>query len=222
MRLVHSYSALKLYEQCGLRYYRQRIVKDVYEQDTTQITHGNTVHKAIENKVKHGIAIPKELSAYGNIINVVERSAQTAGKTIQVEQNFGIDRQYAPVSYWDKDQIWLRAKVDVLVSGGPEAALMDWKTGKRRVDFTQLKIAAIAIFKNSPLIQTINSSFVWLKDSVMDMAVYRRTNLPILIHEIEPRLTAIEEAAATGVFKPKPSYLCTYCPCKPTCPYATH
>lgn len=219
MRLIHSYSALKLYEQCGLRYYRQRILKDVYEQQTVHTTHGNEVHKAIEDKIKHGTPVPPELTAYSGIINVVERSAKAAGKAIAVEQNLGLDNHFNPAGYWDSN-IWLRAKLDVVTHGGQEAEVIDWKTGKRKVDFTQLRIATIAVFKSYVNVNTVTSAFVWLKDQIMDKEVHQREGLPSLIDEIKPRLDSIEEAHAGNVWRPKPSYLCNYCPCKPTCPYA--
>lgn len=219
MRLVHSYSALKLYEQCQLRYYRQRIIKDAHETDTVHITHGNTVHKAIENKITKGTALPKELHSYAGLVDAVERTAKASNRRVHTEQNIGLDSDLNPVGYWDK-AIWLRTKVDILIHGGSQAVLMDWKTGKRKLDFTQLKISAISVFKTHVDISSIVASFVWLKDQLIDKATYTREELPSLIDEIKPRLLAIEDAHATNVWTPKPSYLCRYCPCKPTCPYA--
>lgn len=227
MRLVHSYSALKLYEQCGLRYYRQRILKDVYEQETIYTTHGHSVHTAIENKLKHGTALPPELEAYAGPATAITTGTVLAGGLLECEQNIGLDREYNPTSYWG-DAIWLRSKIDVLVkppeSSGKDirqsASIIDWKTGKRRVDYTQLKIAAITVFKTVPGLDEIRAAFVWLRDKMMDKVVYTREELPILINELNPRLLAIEEAQKTNVWRPKPSYLCSYCPCKSTCNYA--
>lgn len=220
MRLIHSYSALKLYEQCGLRYYRQRILKDVYEQDTVYSTHGNEVHKAIENKLKNGTPVPKELSAYGKIIEMVERSAEKTGRTIAVEQGLGLDRSFNATDYWGGD-IWVRAKLDVVLTGGPEAVIIDWKTGKRKLDFTQLKIAAVALMAANPTIHQVITSFAWMKDKILDKRIYAKADSKALISEIAPRFAAIEEANVLGVWTPKPGYLCNYCPCKPTCNYAS-
>lgn len=221
MRLVHSYSALKLYEQCGLRYYRQRIVKDVHEQETKYTTHGNIVHKAIELNVANNTPLPPELAGYTGPARALKDSAEK-GRTVGCEKNFGLDNDFNPSDYWG-DAVWIRAKLDVLVTGGPKpesASIIDWKTGKRRIDFTQLKIAAIAVFKSFTKLNEIKASFVWLKDQVMDKETYTRDQLPGLIQELNPRLLAIEEAQITNVWKPKPSYLCNYCPCQPTCSYA--
>lgn len=229
MRLVHSYSSLKLYEQCGLRYYRQRILKDVHEQETVYTTHGHNVHTAIENNLNDGTAFPPELAAYVGPAAAITSGTVLAGGLLDCEQNIGLDREYNPTSYWG-DAVWLRSKIDVLVKP-PEsigaddnkpriASVIDWKTGKRRVDFTQLKIAAISVFKTVPGLDEVRTAFVWLKDKMMDKAVYVKEELPGLIEELTPRLLAIEEAQKTNVWKPKPSYLCTYCPCKSTCNYA--
>ena len=223
MRLVHSYSALKLYEQCGLRYYRQRILKDVHEQETVYTTHGNNVHSAIENNIKHATPLVKELSAYSGVIKAVKIGAATSSANVVVEQNIGLTRSYNPTGYWDGD-VWIRAKIDVLVTGSPDktASIIDWKTGKRKVDYTQLKIAAISVFQSIPQarLENIKAAFVWLKDKVMDQVVYSRGNIRPMIEELTPRFMAIEEAQENNIWKPKPSYLCAYCPCRPTCSYA--
>ena len=86
MRLIHSYSALSLFEQCGLSYYRQRIIKDVPKPTSEYITHGDNVHKAIENKLKRGIAVPKELGMYAGVINSVETAVATTHKTLEIEK----------------------------------------------------------------------------------------------------------------------------------------
>lgn len=221
MRLVHSYSALKLYEQCGLRYYRQRILKDVHEQETVYTTHGHVVHKAIENNINHGTPLPPEQSAYAGLVGAIQSAAARAGKGVVCEQNVGLNRAYNATGYWD-DSVWIRSKIDVMVHNDvhPAAAIFDWKTGKRKVDFTQLKIAAIAAFRMLPTVDTIKASFVWLKDQLIDAEIYHRDRMFPLIQELNPRFMAIEDAVETNVWTPKPSYLCNYCPCKPTCSYA--
>lgn len=218
MRLVHSYSALKLYEQCPLRYYRQRIAKDVHDQDTKFTTHGHVVHKAIENNLNANTPFPPELASYAGPTNAIRRSVADDQRVV-CEKNLGLNRAYDNTGYWD-DAVWIRAKIDVLVHGGKSAVVFDWKTGKRKVDFTQLKIATIATFAAHTGVESVRAAFIWLKDKVMDKVTYAREEVPVLIAEIEPRLLAIEEAQVMNVWTPKPSYLCTYCPCKPTCNYA--
>lgn len=220
MRLVHSYSALKLYEQCPLRYYRQRIVKDVHERDTKYTTHGNVVHKAIEDNINANTPFPTELSVYAGPTNAIRRSVRDDQRVV-CEKSLGLDRAYGSTGYWD-NAIWIRAKIDVLVHGGKSesAVVFDWKTGKRKVDFTQLKIATLATFAAYTGVESVRAAFIWLKDKIMDKVTYTRSQTSVLIAEIEPRLLAIEEAQAVNVWTPKPSYLCNYCPCKPTCPYS--
>lgn len=218
MRLVHSYSAIKLYEQCGLRYYRQRILKDAHEQETVHTTHGHNVHSALENNLKTSKAIPKELAVHTGVANTVRKSVSKS-QLLAPEKNMGLDNKWQPTGYWS-DDIYLRAKLDVLVTGGPTAVVIDWKTGKRKADYTQLKIAAIAVFQTFAETLQVKTGFAWLKFNVMDRADFKREEVPTLIDEIQPRIDAIQEAQENNVWKPNPSYLCTWCPCKPTCPYA--
>jgi len=45
MKLSHSYSAIKLYENCPLRYFRQRIVKDVVDEGGEASKYGERIHE---------------------------------------------------------------------------------------------------------------------------------------------------------------------------------
>ena len=44
MRLSHSYSSIKLFENCPLRYYRQRIKKEVVDEGGEASKHGERIH----------------------------------------------------------------------------------------------------------------------------------------------------------------------------------
>ena len=44
MKLAHSYSSIKLFENCPLRYYRQRIKKDVVDEGGEASKHGERIH----------------------------------------------------------------------------------------------------------------------------------------------------------------------------------
>ena len=48
MRLNHSYSAFKQFDNCPLRYYRQRVLKDIKDEMGEAGLEGDRQHKALE------------------------------------------------------------------------------------------------------------------------------------------------------------------------------
>jgi hypothetical protein len=75
MRLTHSYSSIKLYEQCPYRYYRQRVAKDIIDEGGEASKYGERIHTFLENRLK-GSDLPQEAAAYEPLCKSVEKIAQ--------------------------------------------------------------------------------------------------------------------------------------------------
>jgi len=60
VRLNHSYSAFKQFDNCPLRYYRQRVLKDIKDEMGEAGLEGDRQHKALENRVAFGTPLPKD------------------------------------------------------------------------------------------------------------------------------------------------------------------
>ena len=108
----------------------------------------------------------------------------------------------------------------MLVLHNDTAVVMDWKTGKRRPDFTQLELFALQVFSHFPDIDKVKSSFLWLKDMQMDSKTYYRDELGSMWGSLLQRISRIEQSLAHDKWPPKPSGLCNYCPAKNICVYA--
>ena len=50
-QVSHSYSSLKMYENCPKRYYHQRITKEVSDSGSEATRYGERVHKALEDRL---------------------------------------------------------------------------------------------------------------------------------------------------------------------------
>ena len=50
--LTHSFSAIKMYENCPKRYYHQRITKEVKDTGSDATIYGERVHEALEHRLK--------------------------------------------------------------------------------------------------------------------------------------------------------------------------
>lgn len=216
MKLSHSYSSIKLFENCPQRYYRQRIKKDVVDEGGEASKHGERIHALLEKRLKEGDLDP-EIAKYEPLCAAVQRLAE--GGSLLVEHELVLTENLTPTTWWEPDA-WLRSKLDILVLRGHDAVVMDWKTGKRNADQFQMQMFAGQVFKHYPDVQRVKTSLVWLKTNEMDTEQYTRLDMSSVWSEILRRITRIYEASEHGVWPARPSGLCRYCPCRHDCDYA--
>lgn len=124
VKLAHSFSSLKMYENCPLRYYYQRITKEVSDTPGEASLYGERVHKQLELRLKDGEPLPQETTKFEPLINLLERKAE--GKTLLVEQELTLNEKLSPTGWWD-DDAWMRSKLDVLIIHKNKAFVGDYK-----------------------------------------------------------------------------------------------
>lgn len=216
MRLSHSYSSIKLFENCPLRYYRQRIKKEVADEGSDATRYGERIHAFLEARLK-GSTLNVEAAQYEPLCQGVERLAQRG--ELHIEKELVLTDNLTPTGWWEPDA-WLRSKLDILVIVGPDAVVMDWKTGKRNPDFFQMQIFAAQVFKHYPEVQRVKTVLVWLKDMKKDEETYNRIDINGCWAEIMTRIQRIHDAYEHGNWPARPSGLCRFCPCRHDCDYA--
>jgi hypothetical protein len=214
MKLSHSYSAIKLYENCPYRYFRQRIVKDVVDEGGEASIYGERIHQHLELKLKGEAELPQEIAHYEPLCASVERLAK--GGELHIEKELVLNENLEPTGWWDKDA-WLRSKLDILVLVGDEAVVMDWKTGKRNPDFFQMQIFAAQVFKHFPDVRRVKTSLVWLKTMEMDTETYDRQGANEIWAEVMRRIRRIHQSVEHDNWPAKPSGLCRFCPARHDC-----
>lgn len=217
MRLSHSYSSIKLYENCPFRYFRQRIVKDVVDEGGEASKYGERIHQYLELRLKQDGLLPQEVAHYEPLCASVERIAK--GGELHIEKELVLNDNLTPTGWWDADA-WLRSKLDILVINGDEAVVMDWKTGKRNPDFFQMQIFAAQVFKHYPDVVRVKTSLVWLKTMEMDTEVYNREQVNDVWAEIMKRIQRIHKSLEFDNWPMRPSGLCRFCPARHDCPSA--
>lgn len=130
-----------------------------------------------------------------------------------------VNRNLEPVEWFASD-VWIRSIADVLVVDGATAYCLDYKTGKVKENPTQLQLFAAMVFWHFPDVQTVKTSFIWLKFNETTNAKYERRFLGSLWQALEPRFSKVQEVIELGVFDTKPSGLCPWCAAKEICPDA--
>lgn len=215
--LTHSFSSIKMFENCPSQYYHVRIAKTVQNKGGEATVWGERVHKQLEDTLKGAAELPPESAAYAPYIKAIERLAVPG--LMQVETEATLNKELTPTGWWDNDA-WLRSKLDVLVTRGKYAYVFDWKTGKRRPDWTQLELFALQVFAHYPEVVSVNSKFIWLKEGATDGKLFTRAEAPKMWENLLSRIHRIEQAQEANVWPARPSGLCPYCPARHLCPVA--
>ena len=135
-----------------------------------------------------------------------------------VEQQIALNAQWQPVEWFAKDA-WLRVKSDVTIINGKEAVQFDYKTGKVKDDFTQLRLNSAVTFHLAPEIETITHAFLWIKSKQVTREKMTKEQVPEFWSNMLPRVARYQQAHDEQNFPPRPGFLCRgYCEVK-TCQY---
>jgi CRISPR/Cas system-associated exonuclease Cas4 (RecB family) len=211
-----SYSSLQAFETCPRRFYLTKIIKTVVEGQNPAMLEGNRKHKILEDFVK-GKGGLQDLESMAPLM---KRLVAEPGQKV-AELQFGLTQDLRPTKFFG-DDVWVRGKLDLSIVGPKHAFIFDYKTGKRKTDFHQLRLFAGAAFAMWPYVETVSTGYVWLPqvdDKVdrpkakIDTEQFARADKEVIFQDFAARVFKIEEAERTGNWEPTPSGLCqNYCP----------
>lgn len=208
-----SFSALDMFEKCPKKYYHLKVAKDVTEPDNQWQADGKFIHDALHKRVIEGVPLPVQLR---HMESIAQRFADSPGEK-HGEMKLALNAKFEPRDFFAKD-VWVRAVVDLLIIRDSHAIIVDWKTGKRKDRFDQLKLSAAVLSRFMPELETMTLAFVWLKDSEVSSENMSKDQMKQVWMNYMPRAAAIDEAKKTTNFPADPSPLCAYCPVT-SCPH---
>ena len=223
MKLTHSYSAIKQFEQCPKQYHEIRVLKRFKSEETDATRYGPAVRKAIEDyRMGAASSLP---GPYAQFLLAVDKVKVIAAKgSIHCEQKMGLRRDFSPCDFFAPD-VWFRGVPDLLVLGhsGETAWVGDWKTGKssKYADLAQLELMAAMIMQHYPTVQKVKGALVFLVAGDVKFDTYTREQLPDILSRWAGRALPIETLLAQseeGPWNARPNNLCRFCPVK-TCPH---
>ena len=211
MTISHSYSGIKDYEGCPRRYHEVKILKKFKQKDTEATMYGTAVHKAFEEYVRDKKPLPATLAVYKPF---VEPLAEFKGD-IRCEEKLGIRANFTPCGFFDKD-VWFRGIPDYLAINHDKgiARVADYKTGKssRYADSAQLELMAAMVMIHHPDVHTVKGALLFVVVGDVIKSEYTRSQLPEILSKWAGRAGAIESAVVHGVWNPRSSALCKFCP----------
>tara|TARA_Y100001951_G_scaffold104171_1_gene115012 strand:- start:85 stop:690 length:606 start_codon:yes stop_codon:yes gene_type:complete len=197
----------------------QRVNKEVQDEGSDASKYGERIHEALELRLRDQSPLTDETRKYESLCTAIERESKDG--ELFVEQKMTLNKNLTPTEWFAPDA-WFRSVLDVLMihENQKKAFVLDWKTGKRRPDFTQMEIFALQVFKHYPEVDSVTSALVWLRDYKMDTQVYKREQSNEMWAKIMARINRIYESLEHDTWPPKPSGLCPWCPAKHICDYA--
>lgn len=210
--LPWSYTSLADFKNCPKQFYHKRILKDVRDEQTQQMLWGVTVHKAFELYVGQGTPLPDMLKEHQPYLDTLRKAPGTA----KVEMKVGLDRRIEPCAFFDPD-VWWRGVLDYHRVHGRTADVVDYKSGKRKLDWVQLYCFAIWLFRSYPDVSTIDLRLYWVQDKTEDHKLVTRPMQAELWSYMTDDLKMMKQAFKDDVWPAKPSGLCNgWCPVR-TC-----
>lgn len=202
-----SFSSLQTFEQCPTKWQAKYVTKTYKEPPQAHLEHGVRVHKALEDRVKDGAPLPPDCVEYEPYI---ESFLKFPAKQILTEYQVGLTENLTPTGFFAKD-VWWRGVVDIALVGEGKAFVGDYKTGKRKPDFTQLNLFSAAMFAHFPELESIKQTFIWLKFKQHDSEQMDRSGTAAFWQKMLPRVERMQYAYENDHYFEKPSGLCGWC-----------
>lgn len=209
-----SWSRIGAYETCPKQFYHVSVAKDFPFEESQQMKDGKIAHEAFASFLRgRDVHLPLHLRHHEPFFTKIKNAP---GEKV-IEQQIALNHNYQMTDWFAKDA-WLRVISDLTILNGNQAVVFDWKTGKQKDDFTQLKLTAATTFLIAPEIETIRVAYYWTKTKAAPSETIHRPQVGDVWSEILPRVQRYQDAHVQQNFPARPNPFCKGCVVK-TCPY---
>lgn len=206
-----SHSALKDYEGCPRRYYESKVLKKYPFTDTEATIYGKELHTAAEDYIKDDKPLPPQFEFMQDTLDALKAKP---GRKL-CEHKMGVTKDLKPCGFLDKD-VWVRGIADLLIIDDDNltAKVVDYKSGNNKYpDREQLKLMALMVFVHFPHIRRVSGALLFVVKNDIAKASFMVGEAEEYWWDYRERVARIEQAHETGVWNPKPTPLCGWCPC---------
>jgi len=120
----------------------------------------------------------------------------------------------SPCGFADKD-VWCRGIADLLIIDDDNltARVVDYKTGNNKYpDREQLKLMALMVFAHFPHIRRVSGALLFVVKNDIAKASFLVGEAEEYWWDYRERVARIEQAHESGVWNPRPTPLCGWCP----------
>ena len=206
-----SHSSLKDYEGCPRRYYEAKVLKKYPFTDTQATIYGKELHEAAEFYIKDDKPLPQQFAFVKDTLDALKAKPDRK----LCEHKMGIRADLSPCDFFDKD-VWCRGIADLLIVNDDNltARVIDYKTGNNKYpDREQLKLMALMVFAHFPHIRRVEGALLFVVKDDIAKASFMVGEAEEYWWDYRERVARIEQAHESGVWNPKPTPLCGWCPC---------
>ncbi len=206
-----SHSSLKDYEGCPRRYYEAKVLKKYPFTDTQATIYGKELHEAAEFYIKDDKPLPQQFAFVKDTLDALKAKP---GRKL-CEHKMGIRADLSPCDFFNKD-VWCRGIADLLIVNDDNltARVIDYKTGNNKYpDREQLKLMALMVFAHFPHIRRVEGALLFVVKDDIAKASFMVGEAEEYWWDYRERVARIEQAHESGVWNPKPTPLCGWCPC---------
>jgi hypothetical protein len=114
---------------------------------------------------------------------------------------------------FDDSSRWVRGIVDLLIIDGPDAYIVDYKTGSNKYpDPKQLKLMALMTYAHFPEVILIKAGLLFVAHNSFVTEEYHRSQLDKLWFEFTGPLSRLSLSYENSVWPANPTPLCGWCP----------
>jgi hypothetical protein len=205
-----SHSSLKDYEGCPRRYHEVKVLKNYPFKDTDATIYGKELHTAAELHIKDGTPLPPQFSFLQATLDALK---DKPGRKL-CEYQMGVTTDLKPCGFMAKD-VWVRGIADLLIIDDENltAKVVDYKSGNNKYpDREQLKLMALMVFAHFPHIRRVSGALLFVVKEDIAKASFMVGEAEEYWWDYRERVARIEQAHETGVWNPKPTPLCGWCP----------
>lgn len=205
-----SHSSLKDYEGCPRRYHEVKVLKNYPFKDTDATLYGKELHTAAELYIKEGTPLPPQ---FAFIKDTLDALMAKPGRKL-CEHQMGVTKDLKPCKFMDKE-VWVRGIADLLIIDDENltAKVVDYKSGNNKYpDREQLKLMALMVFAHFPHIRRVSGALLFVVKEDIAKASFMVGEAEEYWWDYRERVARIEQAHETGVWNPKPTPLCGWCP----------
>lgn len=136
------------------------------------------------------------------------------------ELKLAATKDFEPCSWFSKET-WVRGIIDLLIldEENKVAWVVDYKTGSDKYpDRDQLELMALLTFAHYPQVEKVNAALLFVVKNSMTKHKVDAASTDKILWSYRERVARIEDAYEAGVWNPKQSGLCPWCPVK-TCEF---
>lgn len=205
-----SHSSLKDYEGCPRRYHEIKVLKNYPFKDTDATLYGKELHTAAELYIKDGTPLPPQFSFLQATLDALK---DKPGRKL-CEYQMGVTTDLKPCGFMDKN-VWVRGIADLLIIDDENltAKVVDYKSGNNKYpDREQLKLMALMVFAHFPHIRRVSGALLFVVKEDIAKASFMVGETEEYWWDYRQRVARIEQAHSSGVWNPKPTPLCGWCP----------